>query len=169
MAVMQIHIARLSEGRHSHQFEVTPADLDLGGSFVGPLRVEADLDRTGRQILVQARFSAVGAFVCDRCLESFRMPLEGSYAILYVPEGTSMPVEAVDGEVQTVPSDAQVVALDEDVRQFVQLAVPTKLLCRDDCRGLCPQCGRNWNAGPCACDEPVSDTRWDALKKLRNP
>jgi uncharacterized protein len=92
--------------------------------------------------------------------------MEGDYRILYVPDGTSMPVEAVEGEVQTVPADAQVISLDEDARQYIQLAVPSKLLCRDDCSGLCPRCGKNWNTGPCSCDQQDTDSRWDALKKL---
>lgn len=166
MGLIQINIARLSEGRHSHQFDVTPGDLGLGESYVGTIRVETDLDRTGRQIILATRFEAAGAYVCDRCLEPFTTPLIGDYRILYVPEGTSLPVEAVDGEVQTVPSDAQVITLDEDVRQFVELAVPKKLLCRTDCRGLCPQCGLNWNTGSCDCEQAEPDPRWDALKKL---
>ncbi|MCU0453237.1 MAG: DUF177 domain-containing protein [Bacteroidetes bacterium] len=166
MAVMQVNIARLSEGRHSHQFEVTPADLGLGEPYSGRIFVDVDLDRSGRQILLHSRFRASGSFICDRCLESFTGPMEGDYRILYVPDGTSMPVEAVEGEVQTVPADAQVISLDEDARQYIQLAVPSKLLCRDDCSGLCPRCGKNWNTGPCSCDQQDTDSRWDALKKL---
>lgn len=168
MAVMQVNIARLSEGRHSHQFRVAPVDLGLNDDYVGEVIVDADLDRTGRQIMLMAHFEATGTFTCDRCLESFTSLLEGDYWILYVPEGTSIPAEAVDGEVQTVPADAQLITLDEDVRQFVELAVPSKLLCRDECQGLCPRCGRNWNTGRCTCDQQESDPRWDALKKLTN-
>lgn len=166
MAVMQINIARFSEGRHSHRFDVIPADLGLGEPYAGRIVVDADLDRAGRQILLHSSFRAEGSFVCDRCLESFTRSLAGEYRILYVPEGTSIPAEAVEGEVQTVPADAQVITLDEDVRQFLQLAVPSKLLCQDDCRGLCPRCGKNWNTEPCTCDQQEIDPRWDALKKL---
>jgi uncharacterized protein len=168
MAVMQVNIARLSEGRHTHQFRVAPADLGLGENYVGDVVVDATLDRTGRQIILLAWFQATGKFTCDRCLEPFASSLAGHYRILYVPEGTSIPTEAVDGEVQTVPAEAQVITLDEDVRQYVELAVPSKLLCRDDCQGLCPRCGKNWNTGRCACDQQESDPRWDALKKLTN-
>ena len=168
MALIQINIARLSEGRHSHRFEVSPADLSLGKAYSGLVQIETELNRSGRQFLLQTRFEAAGAFICDRCLETFTTPLTGTYRILYVPEGTAPPGEAADGEVQTVPADAQVITLDEDVRQYVELAVPGKLLCRDDCRGLCPQCGRNWNVGSCSCQQAEPDSRWDALKKLTN-
>ena len=41
-----------------------------------------------------------------------------------------------------------------------------KVLCREDCKGLCPKCGRNLNEGPCGCDLHEEDPRWDALKGL---
>lgn len=168
MAVMQINIARLSEGRHEHRFEVEPEDLGLSDAYSGPIVVDTVLDRSGRQLLLRAEFKAAGSFTCDRCVEPFVAALSGEYRILYVPEGTSIPAEAVEGEVQTVPADAQVITLDEDVRQYVELAIPKKLLCRDDCKGLCPRCGKNWNTTRCDCEQQESDPRWDALKKLTN-
>lgn len=51
------------------------------------------------------------------------------------------------------------------VSEDVYLAIPYKMLCKPDCKGLCPVCGADWNEGPCAC-QPVADPRWDALKDL---
>jgi len=47
------------------------------------------------------------------------------------------------------------------------LAAPLKAICREDCRGLCPHCGRNLNLEQCTCAEPIEDPRWEALKGLR--
>lgn len=169
MGVMQIHIARIAEGAHHHAFEAQPSDLEMGEPFTGPIRVEADLDRSGRQYLLRASFESNGVFTCDRCLDRFHLPLTGSYRILYVPEGSSTPATAESGDVQTVPSDAQVITLDEDLRQFLELAVPIKLLCREDCQGLCPTCGTNLNTRMCRCEKSATDPRWDALKRLSKP
>ncbi len=55
--------------------------------------------------------------------------------------------------------------LDELVGEDIFLAMPYRFLCKEDCKGLCPQCGADLNAGPCAC-KPATDPRWDALKDL---
>ncbi|MEK6650659.1 MAG: DUF177 domain-containing protein [Bacteroidota bacterium] len=163
---MQINIARIAEGAHHHTFEALPSDLELDEPFVGPIRVGAEFNRTGRQYLLHASFESKGVFTCDRCLDRFDLPLTGSYRILYVPESSSAPATGKSGEVQTVPSDAQVITLDEDLRQFLELAIPKKLLCREECQGLCPTCGTNLNTGSCSCEKSATDPRWDALKKL---
>ena len=51
-------------------------------------------------------------------------------------------------------------------RDAVAEAVPATLLCREDCAGLCPQCGADLNAGPCGCEQEEHDPRWDALKSV---
>jgi uncharacterized protein len=53
------------------------------------------------------------------------------------------------------------------VREELGLAVPKFLECRDDCRGLCPNCGKDLNAGPCGCAAPAVDPRWRALADLK--
>ena len=46
------------------------------------------------------------------------------------------------------------------------LELPSKMLCQEDCRGLCPICGKDLNEGPCGCEHDTTDPRWDALKSL---
>ena len=53
------------------------------------------------------------------------------------------------------------------MREQVLLATPVKLVCREDCKGLCPHCGSNLNVEPCNCQQP-SDPRWAALSDLKN-
>lgn len=168
MSVLQINIARVAEGEHRHHFEASPSDLELDDSFDGPVRVDVDLVRTGRQYLLEASFDVSSHRICDRCVDPFTLPLAGEYKILYVPDGSMSPAVDDSGEVQTIPADARVISLDEDLRQFIALAVPSKILCREDCRGLCPICGRNLNTGDCSCEQPTTDPRWDVLKKLTN-
>lgn len=56
---------------------------------------------------------------------------------------------------------------DEVVQEDIYLAIPTRFLCKEDCKGLCPICGKDLNDGPCDCKKPT-DPRWDALKDLLN-
>lgn len=55
--------------------------------------------------------------------------------------------------------------LDELVREDIYLALPSRFLCGENCKGLCPLCGKDLNDGECGCTEPA-DPRWDALKEL---
>jgi uncharacterized protein len=70
-------------------------------------------------------------------------------------------------EVQVVSPSLSAVELDEDVRQTIEIAVPLKLLCNERCKGLCPQCGKNLNNGPCTCELAEVDPRWESLQNLR--
>ncbi|OGU31380.1 MAG: hypothetical protein A2X67_05965 [Ignavibacteria bacterium GWA2_55_11] len=168
VSTLSISVARLAEGEHHYTFTAGTSDIGLGAEFQGPITVDVDLSRQGRQFYLDAAFSTNARFVCDRCLDEFSHVIDGTYSMLYVPEGTLADGDGNEEgqEIQEIPADAQLIHLDDDVRQFVLLSVPGKLLCRDECRGLCPVCGKNRNHFDCACTETIRDTRWDALKKL---
>jgi len=63
--------------------------------------------------------------------------------------------------------DAIEIDLRPAVREELLLAVPRWVVCRDDCRGLCPRCGKDLNAGPCGCP-PAADQRWHGLAALKD-
>jgi uncharacterized protein len=69
-------------------------------------------------------------------------------------------------EVQVVPEGLTFIDISDDVRQTAVLTIPLKVLCRDDCRGLCPKCGMNLNEQQCDCTDTVADSRWDTLRSL---
>ncbi|MGH9617972.1 MAG: DUF177 domain-containing protein, partial [Acidobacteriaceae bacterium] len=54
--------------------------------------------------------------------------------------------------------------LEDVLREQILLALPAKSLCREDCKGLCPECGRNRNTAPCDCAAASTDPRWNRLK-----
>jgi len=66
----------------------------------------------------------------------------------------------------SLASDATGIDLRPAVREELLLAVPQWVVCRDDCRGLCPRCGKDLNAGPCGCP-PAVDQRWYGLMALK--
>jgi len=73
-----------------------------------------------------------------------------------------------DEELQTPYLDEENLDLSAWARDAVALALPDKILCRDDCAGLCPVCGKNLNDEPHVHDEEQPDSRWDALAELRD-
>lgn len=109
---------------------------------------------------------------CTRCLEPTLqdMDIETHY-LLVTGDGATADAE----ELELDSDDLGVVQLEDDeldteplVREQIQLNVPMKPLCRDDCAGLCPQCGANLNEGSCSCAREPADPRWAALAGLRS-
>jgi uncharacterized protein len=160
---MKIQLAGLSEGIHEYHFDAAAAELGLGQEYSDAVSVDASLDRTGNEILLTARIKAASNVVCDRCVAPFTQTLSPSYQMYYVwnePDATRFD----SSEVQVIPPGLSVIDLTEDVRQTILLAVPFKLLCKNDCKGLCPRCGKNLNEGPCTCEDVTIDPRWDGLR-----
>jgi uncharacterized protein len=166
MGSFEIVVTRLSEGPHSYSFEGPGSEVGLSDRFPGNVRVSAHLDRRGRQFLLDADVRSTASFSCDRCLKPFEQEIEGAYRTLYVTEPSGEGTDADDEEIRVISADAQALELDDDVRQTLELAVPSKLLCRDDCKGLCPTCGKDLNDGPCGCEQEALDPRWEPLRSL---
>jgi uncharacterized protein len=162
---LTINISRLSEGSHEYDFETEPKNLDLDARFVDRVFVHAVLEKTGRQLFLRTKLGTKGHFVCDRCLDDFVSDVSTRYDIVYITEEIAAP-EIDQGEMQYLGPDSTTLDLGEDVRQFLILAVPLKLLCKEDCRGLCPKCGSNRNKSQCGCAENDADPRWEVLKKV---
>lgn len=166
MGSLEINVSRVTDGKHEYAFIAPARDLGSSEAFPGDVRVTAELERQGKQFLLTAQVESRGAFICDRCLRGFERDIHGQFRTLFVPEGFSR--EALDetDEVRTLAADALVITLDDDVRQSVELAIPWKLLCKEDCRGLCRSCGKDLNEGMCGCESEEIDPRWEPLKKL---
>jgi len=107
---------------------------------------------------------------CARCLEPVVEGVERKFDLLYRPLGADagreeLSVTSAEAEVSYYKGEG--LLLEDVLREQVLLAVPLKAICREDCKGLCPQCGISLNTGQCSCAEPVEDARWSALKELR--
>lgn len=166
VAEFRINISNLSEGIHEHVFEAEPSKIGLDERFRSMVKVKVRLDKSLRQILLQANMWAEGAFVCDRCLDNFIWKMDKKYSMVYIQGDRSTVDLKKEEEIKVLSTDTNYIDLDEDVRQYIHLAIPQKLLCHEDCLGICPTCGVNRNNESCTCDAHVSDSRWDALKKL---
>ena len=166
MAEFRINISNLSEGIHEYIFEAEPSKIELDERFESVVRVKATLDKSLRQIRLQAEISAEGMFVCDRCLDNFEWQIAKNYSMVYITGDRSTVDLKKEEEIQVISSDMSYIDLDEDVRQYILLGVPQKLLCREECLGICPTCGVNRNNKECMCKVQNTDPRWDELKKL---
>lgn len=163
---MKIQIGGLSDGIHEYHFDARAVDIGLGEEF-SDVHADVSLDKAGSQMYMRTKVRSTGAFACDRCTASFTRDLAPAYEMHYVWEGADTS-QFDPAEVQVIPSGVSVIDIAEDVRQTVEVAVPLKLLCREECKGLCPICGKNWNEGSCTCTRTIMDSRWEKLAALKN-
>lgn len=126
--------------------------------FAAPLRVEAELANARLGLLARGGARGVAEFTCDRCLAPFTREVVFSFLEEY------RFAEADGGEAHVL--EGEEVDLAEPVREHLLLALPVKKLCRPDCRGLCPVCGQNLNAGDCGCERERVDPRLARLEDL---
>ncbi len=138
---------------------------------VGPMKVrlEGKVRPVGEHYLVDGRALAGGKLSCCRCLEPVDWQLESPFDV-EVGLAESAPL---DPELALEEADLDVMFLEEPLLDLEQLAIeqvvlelPMRVLCDEECAGLCPRCGVNRNVeGACQC-EPEADPRWAALKDL---
>jgi DUF177 domain-containing protein len=130
--------------------------------------VEADviLDSVDGGIQVSATVRAPWAGECRRCLKPLGGTLVSQVREMYRPRP---PGEPPDQDEETYPLSGEMLDLGPLVRDAILLDLPIAPLCRDDCAGLCPDCGADLNDGPCACPPRSGDPRWAALDVLRLP
>ncbi len=122
-------------------------DPELGLPATASLRGELSVDNLESRVVVQGTLRVSAAATCDRCLEDFEAEFAADVEIVIVrarsPEGEldSWVIHQRSGEVD----------LDEPLREAALLALPQKMLCAEDCRGICPTCGANLNRESCDC------------------
>lgn len=162
---MKISIANLSEGIHTFHLNAEPIDLGLGENFTDPVFVDVTLDKTGKQVFLKAKVSTSARFLCDRCVDEFRQDLRALYQMVYLYDESDA-VKFEREEVCLITQGATLIDITDDVRQYLLLALPLKLLCDEECGGLCPHCGKKRSCGDCRCSGEDIDPRWESLKKL---
>lgn len=132
----------------------------------------AELVRLPGGVLVTVKADVVLDAVCSRCLTPFGYPAHIEFDEIYVQEYDAVtaarlePPEDADDETFRIGAD-HLIDISEAVRQYSEMATAMQPLCRPDCPGLCPACGRDLTVGGCECEREVTDTRWSALAALK--
>lgn len=166
---MNIDLARVGQVSKAIRAEFSDYEIDLGGEgrLVGAagFRGEVFGNETGTQI--DGMISATVESDCIRCLEPVTRSFEVPFRAVYVD--SSRDSNERETELGPAELDESLVAdgsidLAEVVREQIMIALPSRVFCRDDCRGLCPKCGANRNLIDCTCSDDEPDPRWAALR-----
>ena len=127
------------------------------------------LSSTLGEIRIHGHLRVTMGSSCDRCLESASVLIDSHFDLSYRPAEmaiTGDEVELDEGEAEMGFYEGDGLELADVLREFVLLQVPMQIVCRQDCKGICPVCGGNRNIAACECRLPTADDRWAALKNL---
>jgi uncharacterized protein len=122
------------------------------------VRGSALLQRTQEGLLVNCRADTSVELECSRCLEPFEYPVKVQFREEFLPTVnvlTGAPLDAPEDDALRI-DEHHILDLTEAVRQYLLIEIPLKPVCRPDCPGLCPRCGRELVDGWCTCEDDTS-------------
>lgn len=142
-----------------YSIDFSDVQLDLNRPFTEPVRVTGSFRNSAGVVSIDAAAEFTLSLFCDRCAS----PMQQQYRI---PVSHVLVRELNDeSNDEFICLDSFRFDLDALVSDDIFLSLPSKFLCSPDCKGLCPKCGHNLNAGPCSCKKSV-DPRLEGLLQL---
>jgi uncharacterized protein len=150
-----------------------PGTLDFHSSEIRqiePLEVRATAELIDGQIRISGNFHTRLELVCARCLETVVEEASRDFDLYYrsmtsIPDDDEVQLNLDDTEIGFFEGDGLFLA--DVLAEQVNLAIPMKVICRSDCRGLCPHCGVNLNSEECRCEKHPTDARLAPLARLK--
>jgi uncharacterized protein len=173
---MQLDLSQL--GRHGRADEhldrsYEPAKFPTLDSdefaVAAPVHLVLDVHKDRDVYRVAGRVRTSLRLQCGRCLEPFTVPIDSSFDLRYLPQPTGSTHEEheiYEDDLTTSYYSDETLDLGELMREQLELALPMKPLCSEDCKGLCPECGTNLNKATCGCKPKWEDSRLAGLKSL---
>ncbi len=130
--------------------------------FSEPVEVKGILTNTKKGILFEAEGNTEAEFLCSRCLETVKVPIQFNVNEMFYQAGS---IERENEKEAETFCDDQIDFTDVIQRSILE-SLPMKVVCKDDCKGLCTKCGKNLNQGECNCDHTEFDPRLESLRTL---
>jgi uncharacterized protein len=136
--------------------------------FPPALDARVEYYRAGADLFFHGRVGGAIEGSCSRCLKSYSFPLDKEFEFVLTPDTRSPKTKALNpGELGLSFYSGEEIDLAPLVREQVLLALPTRPLCNEDCRGLCPSCGVDLNDHSCHCAASRGDARMAVFRDLK--
>ena len=144
------------------EWDLELSGMELGGvkPFCAPVKVRARLQSFAGSVLVEAELDFSVTMPCDRCCDLVTREFSPRFSHTVVRELVS----GEDEDLIVAPEER--LDLDGLLTEDILLDMPSKFLCKPDCKGLCPVCGKNRNREECSCQRQEGDPRLAALRQL---
>ena len=159
---MKINIQILSEGIHEFSEELSPDQIDLTETIntSNKISVKAFVDNFEDSYRIKLDVKTELTIICDRCLEEYSSPFkESGEQIFQIGDG-----EYKDDDIEVLPNNTKEIDLRNLINEVFLINRPIQNTCKDDCRGLCSNCGKNLNKTSCDCKQESIDPRLEKLK-----
>ncbi len=168
---MIIELASLRKNPKPFELAFEPDEIDLGDGTRLTTKAEfaGDISREDSKTHVRGAIKASVETDCYRCLEPVGKEIDVDFEDIFVDaaaEPTDEEIELGSDALDESLIEGDEISMADVVREQLILATTEKVLCKEDCKGLCPQCGENRNLIDCKCEEKTEDPRWAALKNL---
>lgn len=172
---MLVDLRRLEEtyetrGRLSADEDIPFTDT-FGDERVISCHVDLSYDRSGGAFFFRGKLDGEFKTRCHLCLDDVSCSVSGDFDVVVKKTGDrrSQPDDTDDAndDLIELSLNEYEVSFDQHIYENLIVNIPMQVLCREDCKGLCPQCGVNRNKEACKCVEKT-DPRWDALRKPKN-
>jgi len=165
--MLRVDLRELARGPVETRGELKQDDPALEGMDVSlrePVVVSGRLQAIGEgRFYWQGKATTAIQGECRRCLTPVSVPLSLEIGALFTQDAEALD----DPDSYAVAPDAMEIDVTRAVREELLLEAPRFAVCREDCKGLCPQCGKDLNAGPCGC-APATEARWQPLQALKD-
>lgn len=168
---MLLNLSDVLSEQHKTIEESVPIEMEAFTSEIGTftvikkapvsIRVEHVKDR---ELLITGKTSMRLRIPCDRCLEPVEVKLAPDFCKnvdLDVPDGEQ--TEELD---ETNYIDGYMLDVEQLIRNEILIGWPTKILCSEDCKGICNVCGQNLNHGTCDCEDTSLDPRMSVIRDV---
>jgi len=167
---MIIDLIQLTEPEIEFDFTSQPDLEEESARITKPVRAVGRLRKGIAQTDVEGRISGEVEAECTRCLQSLTHRLDVPLKATFITEEnytSEKEAELRSDDLDVSIYDGEKIDLTDLVREQILLDLPTQILCKEDCKGLCQKCGANLNEVNCNCEENKTDPRWAALGKLK--
>lgn len=142
--------------------------------FKAVLDIELEVSPAQDYIEVAGQLNTVVELACSRCVAAYDQSLNHHFKLTYskeIPkelhgdeeEGTEITAE----QIGVIFFKGEVIDFTDALQEQVVIALPFKALCKETCKGLCPQCGTDWNKNTCSCEGEAASGPFDVLKGLK--
>ena len=170
---MLLDLVSLGASPKPFEFTLRPGDIDLeteGIDIATDITVRGEARKNAAGVEVAGSIKGTLNIDCTRCLKPVETPLDTAFDVSFIgpenaPEDKELQLQRADLSADVLEGDE--LDLRELTREQILLSLPEQAFCREDCRGLCPVCGKDLNEGDCECKNDEIDPRWAALKGLK--
>src|SRR2546423_8106743 len=169
---MRLELENLEKDREfAHDFAPEELSLEVPDlRLTETVKVNGRVCRKSGAVEVSGSVTAKVETPCARCLKPVTLPITARFSERFVTAVSWSSEEQHElnrEDLDLAVFDGESIDLDQLVREEIVLAVPTQVLCREDCKGLCPTCGIDRNIAACECGTREVDSRWEKLRDLQ--